>query len=138
MSNFDDLSLTEEQLRAGLARQKDAHEKQKGKPRPRARKPLAFFRFSPSTMRKLIEIVGRGNSKILAAICALSEAWYRTGYHGEHDNPFPLSTVDAQSWGLRRQDLHRVLKILGHAGLIEVNRSNVKSPSVLINWERPS
>ena len=67
-------------------------------------------------------------------VCALQEAWFTTGIYSQHPNPFPLSAVDAQKWGLNRWQKTRALQFLTQTRLIHLDRSDPLQPTVTLAW----
>jgi hypothetical protein len=69
-----------------------------------------------------------------AMVRALYEAWFRTGFHPKHPNPFPLAACDTEKWGLSRMQKSRALEFLVKTGWILVDRSDPKNPLVTLIW----
>jgi hypothetical protein len=67
-------------------------------------------------------------------VCALTEAWFTSGLHGQHPNPFSLEKADTQKWGLTKFQKYRALKFLAEISLVEMDRSDPKNPTVAIIW----
>lgn len=129
MIDPQDFWLTNEQVQAHLARQRNGQRKRQG------RKPLeaGFLKVSIGLAHKLREENANGDA--WAIVMALSEAWFTTGLHGQHPNPFPLSNVDFKRWGFTRKQKSRTLLFLTRIHLISVDRREPENSLVTIAWE---
>jgi hypothetical protein len=96
------------------------------------RKSLDFYRTPAQVDLDLAKI--KANWPVWALVRALYEAWFRTGRHPNHLNPFPLAACDTKKWGLSRLQKHRALEVLIKTGWILVDRSDPKTPLVTLTW----
>jgi hypothetical protein len=76
----------------------------------------------------------QANWPVWAMVRALYEAWFRTGSHPNHPNPFPLTACDTKKWGLSRLQKHRALEFLIKTSWIIVDRCDPKNPLVTLIW----
>jgi hypothetical protein len=129
--DLENFWVSEEQIRTTEAAR--AAKDSKGKPQPRKESKVGFLKLSLAFLHKLKQ--ENANGDVYATVWALSVAWFTTGIHTQHPNPFPLSTVDTRSWGLDRRRKHEALKFLIRVRLIDVDRRDPKNPLVTIAWE---
>ena len=115
------------------ANENDGQKPPERKGKPPKKRSIDFLQLDIALLRKLGEVNAPCNVWLM--VSALSEAWFATGVCNRHLNPFPLSIVDAQRWGLDRRRKHEALKFLARACLIEVDRSAPKNPSVTLCWK---
>jgi hypothetical protein len=100
---------------------------------PHKKKLGAEFVLLPLTVcRKLADEKANGAARTM--IDALLEAWFNTGRHRQHFNPFPLDLCDTQKWGLTRMQRSRALKFLARIRLITVDRPDLLGPLVTLTW----
>src|SRR5215469_1826205 len=129
MIDPQDLWISEEQLQAHLAREKDGTRK----PRPKKEFKVGFLKISIGLAHKLHDEDAKGDT--WAMVMALTEAWYTTGFYSQHLNPFPLSVVDFKRWGFTRKQKSRALQFLTQIRLIWIDRQDPDNPEVTIAWE---
>jgi hypothetical protein len=128
MIDPQDLWATDEEVKAHLAR-KDGNKK----PRPKKESKVGFLKFDVPFLHKLID--DKAGRAVWAMVCALQEAWFTTGIYSQHLNPFPLSAVEMERWGLKyRIQKHRALEFLIRTRLINVDRRDPKNPLVTLAW----
>ena len=130
MSDPREFWFTEEQVQAAYAARtaKDG----KKKPHPEKESKAGFLKLSIPLWRKLVD--DKAGRNVWAMVGALYEAWFTTGLHLQHPNPFPLARVDVKRWGLDRRQKHFALKFLAQIRLVDIDRSNPENPMVTLAW----
>src|SRR5438132_5294868 len=91
--------VSEHQIRATEA----ARIAKSGKEKPRSPEKVPKVDFLQHSISLLLKLRNENASCIIwATVWALSEAWFTTGRHGHHPNPFPLAAVNWTKWKVTR------------------------------------
>ena len=128
MIDPQDLWLTEEQVRAALSAKDGRKKSRRSKKTPK----VDFLQFSVPLLLTLRK--HKAPYFVHAMVWALSEAWFTTGLHGKHPNPFPVARVNTAKWKLSRYQKSRALRFLADLPLIEIDRTDTRKPLVTIFW----
>jgi hypothetical protein len=134
MINPEVFWVSEEQIRATYVARAARDGKRKAQ-EPRKTPKVNFLQFSTTLLLKLTQ--AKASGRVWAMVCALTEAWFTTGLHSRHPNPFPLSALKTKKWGFNRSQKYYLLRILVRMDLVRLDRSDPKNPFVTINWEPP-
>jgi hypothetical protein len=131
MYNLENLSPSPEQIRSIKAA--EAAKLDKRNPQSRKSRPIPFLKFRLPLWHKLVE--QNAGRSVWAMVGALCEAWFKGGRPSKHPNPFPLSSVDTEKWGMVGYQRCRALQFLIQTHLVVVNRSDPQNPLITLTWE---